>query len=405
MLAVNKTHSIKEFSYINKGDINCNFFEALKEFASHEKNYEILKIAKGGNALYTQQYVGIITTKQGDTLEIFPKIDMVKNDDNNSTSKTVLLKMLASLNPKAFRQYDNASLSAEKSSILEIFITLFLQELSKLVKKGIKHDYMPVEGNFPFFKGKLNVAKQIQDNLIHKERFYIQFDERSMNVTENKIIKSTLLLLNQISSNFQNKAQIVKYLAMFDNVSPSYNPPIDFKQCQFNRANQYYQKPIEWCKIFLAKNSFNIYSGKHIAYALLFNMQDLFEAYVTKYFEQNYSNVTSQKTWWHLLETPKLHPLRPDIILGDKNNCIILDAKWKNYADKDFSSGDLYQLYAYGKKYNTQHVCLVYPKSKKFNQAELYQYDDSLNLHVLCFDCVDDTMEHNIGALESHKKD
>ncbi len=390
---MNKIYSVKEFDYLYKDKTNNSFFEALVEFASHEENYNILKIARGGDAVWAQQYVGTIITHQGDTLEILPKIEML-DDEDNSVTKDVLFNMLQALNNQPFKQYDNVSLGAQKSSILEIFITLFLQELGALIQKGIKHDYIPIEGNFPFLKGKLDIAKQIQHNIIHKERFYVHFDERSPNIVENKIIKSSLLLLNKVSTDFRNKAHIAKYLEMFDNVQASNNLQNDFNQCHLNRINQHYQKVIEWCKLFLYQNSFNIYAGKHIAYALLFDMADLFEAYVTQYCKKEYKQwgVTAQASWHHLLIEPKKHVLKPDIIIGDKDNCIILDAKWKTYDDeKKIASSDLYQLYAYGKKYPTENVCLIYPKSADRKQ-KLYKYEEKLNLHILYFDCANNKL-------------
>ena len=73
---------------------------------------------------------------------------------------------------------------------------------------------------------------------------------------------------------------------------------------------------------------------------------------------------------------------------------IVLDTKWKliNQESKnyDLSQADLYQMYAYGKKYGSDNVYLIYPKSKSFQSLldVAFGYDESLRVHILCFDCV-----------------
>ncbi len=74
----------------------------------------------------------------------------------------------------------------------------------------------------------------------------------------------------------------------------------------------------------------------------------------------------------------------------------IFDTKWKliKDMDKDVSQGDIYQMYAYGKKYSANHLCLIYPKNEEFkiSSKEKYFYDKKsmLPLSILCFDCEND---------------
>ena len=82
---------------------------------------------------------------------------------------------------------------------------------------------------------------------------------------------------------------------------------------------------------------------------------------------------------------------------------IVLDTKWKIVDNQKNNYGllqsDLYQIYAYGKKYNSNDIYLIYPKSKnfKFSIDIPFKYDDTLNLHILCFDCLNiSTNKYNI---------
>lgn len=136
-----------------------------------------------------------------------------------------------------------------------------------------------------------------------------------------------------------------------------------------------------------------------MAYALLFDMNLLFESYVAHFFKKTYQNreVKTQDRQYKLVESHNLFQLKPDIVM-DKN--IVLDTKWKliNQESKnyDLSQPDLYQMYAYGKKYTAENVYLVYPKTKDFQSSldTALAYDESLNIHILCFDCNDITQNN-----------
>ena len=163
-----------------------------------------------------------------------------------------------------------------------------------------------------------------------------------------------------------------------------------------------YKAIINWCKIFLNNESFCSYKGDDVAHALLFDMNILFESYVAHHLKKQYKDrvVKTQDAKYKLIESHNLFQLKPDIVI---DNHIVLDTKWKMVDKQKNNYGllqsDLYQMYAYGKKYNSSDVYLIYPRSKNFTSSidNLLKYDDSLNLHILCFDCLDiSTNKYNI---------
>ena len=380
----------KEHALIKKGEISEKAFTELVKFASYEENYKYLDVARGGNALRLKNYVGTIVTKDGTAIEILPKIYGSKNE---VSTKEILLKMLKTLKNSPFKNINHASLQTVNMSIFEIFITMFLEELSTLVKRGIKSDYLNKIENLYYFKGKINVNSQIKHNLMHKEKFFVEFDEYTRNRVENRLIKSTLTKLYKISKSAKNQQRLREFIFLFDDVEASINIDTDFKKCRLDRSMQHYQEILRWCKIFLNYQTFSPYKGSDVAYALLFDMNQLFESYVAHFFKKNYQNreVKTQDRKHKLVESHELFQLKPDIVI-DKN--IVLDTKWKlinqDLRNYGLSQSDLYQMYAYGKKYKSTNVYLIYPKTADF-QASLdnaFGYDDSLNVHVLCFDCM-----------------
>ena len=94
--------------------------------------------------------------------------------------------------------------------------------------------------------------------------------------------------------------------------------------------------------------------------------------------------------------------MKPDISLMFNNKAkFILDTKWKriNKDDSDRKHGiiqaDMYQLFAYGKKYGCKQVALVYPKTKQFQDMDKlrYRFDEELSLACFPFDVTEPERE------------
>ncbi|OUT09899.1 hypothetical protein B9N66_04980 [Campylobacter concisus] len=348
---------------------------------------------KKGDFLQAQNYVGIIQTKSGDSLEILPKIHDNDNSNNKEAvenSKRILLKMLKTLKNHPFKNINIANLKSLNLPLLEIFISMFLDEVSKLIKIGIKSDYVELEDNLKFLKGKLKISEQIRKNIVHKERFYVCYQEFSIDRAENRLIKSTLEFLYRRSKSSKNQRLIREYLFIFDEISSSSDINADFNRLKLNRQTKHYEQALLWSKIFLQNRSFSPYRGNEIAFALLFDMNALFESYVGNFIKKKRADVSLQHSAKHLIEDPKSFRLRPDIFLKDK---FIADTKWKIIKTKDdISQADLYQLYAYGKKYNCGKLYLIYPKIDGIKQEFMkFEYEKDMQLEILYFDLENDS--------------
>jgi 5-methylcytosine-specific restriction enzyme subunit McrC len=390
---------LKEFEFLQyKNESEENYiekttFEALEKFVLENETEQYLKITikKGfGKVLQAQNYVGVVQTKDGTTIEILPKIQNV--DENKS--KDILINMLKTLKKSPFKNFNTANLKASKMPLLEIFIFMFLEELSKLVQKGIKSDYVQKEENLKFLKGKLKISEQIKHNTIHKERFFVQYEEFSSDRIENRLIKTTLEYLYKKSKSNKNQQRIREFLFVFDEIKVSHNIKTDFEKVKLNRQMKDYEQILLWCKTFLLENSFSPYKGNDIAFALLFDMNLLFESYVYDYLRKNgkFENIKNQDKKHHLAYENQngKFALKPDIVIDEGK--IIVDTKWKilslEKSNQGISQSDMYQLYAYGTKYeNCEKLYLIYPKDE-VERGNLYHYyeDKKLPLEILFFD-------------------
>ena len=390
--------TITEFERIYERIIGKKDFGDIENFIlkNSDENALFLRIASGvgGKFIQARNYVGVLQTKSGLTIEILPKI-ADKNDAERS--KAVFIKMLRTLKNFPFKSSNLASLKTQNLPLLEIFISMFLYELEALVKKGIKSDYVVLEENLNFLKGKLSINEQIKRNSVHKERFYVGYSEFLSDIKINRIIKTTLKFLYKKSNSSKNQQKIRELLFIFDEVSECEDYKNFFTNFVINRQIKHYEQTLLWCKIFLLGNSFTPHKGDDLAFALLFDMNALFESYVGNFIKKSFPSTILQHSEKHLVEYPKSFKLRPDIFLKDK---FIADTKWKIIKLKDdISQADLYQLYAYGKKHECDKLYLIYPKIEGIRQKTMkFRYDDEMWLEILYFDLEKDENNANLLA-------
>ncbi|WP_257640182.1 McrC family protein [Campylobacter concisus] len=233
--------------------------------------------------------------------------------------------------------------------------------------------------------------------MVHKERFYVCYQEFSIDRAENRLIKSTLEFLYRRSKSSKNQRLIRECLFIFDEISSSSDINADFSRLKLNRQTKHYEQALLWSKIFLQNKSFSPYRGNDVAFALLFDMNALFESYVGNFIKKKLPYTILQHSEKHLVENPKSFILRPDIFLESK---FIADTKWKIVKSKDdISQADLYQLYAYGKKYNCGKLYLIYPKIDGIKQEFMkFEYEKDMQLKILYFDLEKDENNANLLA-------
>ena len=395
-----KEFVLKEFEYLQYRDntkdnfIKKETFDSLEKFVlENEKTAQYLKITTKngfGKVLQAQNYVGVIQTKDGTTIEILPKI----KNATTEKSKDILIKMLKTLKNSPFKNLSVANLKSSKIPLFEIFISMFLEELTVLVRNGIKSDYISKEENLKFLKGKLKISEQIKYNTIHKERFFVQYEEFISNRVENRLIKTTLQFLYNKSKLNKNQQRIREFLFVFDEIEISHNIKTDFSKIKLNRQMKDYQQVLLWCKTFLLENSFSPYRGNDVAFALLFDMNLLFESFVYSYLKKssNFQDIKSQDRTHHLAYENGIgrFRLKPDIVINGGK--IIADTKWKILSEDKAYNGvlqdDMYQLYAYGTKYaNCEKIYLIYPFDELIiKNSYNYFKNKELKLDILFFD-------------------
>ncbi len=361
---------IDEFVRKNTPDEKADENEALDFFKAFSK-------PGVGNVIQAKNYVGLVQMKSGYQVEILPKIDLIDDSDPENSTSRVFIDMLRTLKDFPGKAFNSANLRTEKLNIYEIFINMYIQQVMELAKRGLKSGYVNVESNERFYKGKLLVNEHIKQNAAHGERFYVSYDEFQVNRPENRLIKATLLKLQRISNSSENVKMIRQLLVYFELVEPSINYDMDFSKVVIDRNTKDYEELMVWSQVFLKNKSFSTFSGDTNARALLFPMEKVYESYVARNMAYDYADlgwdVSAQDQKYYLFKEGKrdVFALKPDIVVRtDTKHTYVMDTKWKRLYDDPsinygISQADIYQMYAYSKRYSTPYIWLLYPLTKK----------------------------------------
>ena len=396
-------------------------FEQLENFilSNRSKDTDALELMglsarRGvGKIITAKNYVGIITMNDGTSIEILPKVHSnIEDDSQASRTKKLLIDMLKTLRDAPYKALQTTNVNIEKMNIFEIFIRMFVDEVFFIVKRGLKCSYETIEENATFFRGKMKFSQQIRHNYIHKERSYVEYDAFTVNRPENRLLKATLQYLYRHSTSSKNKNDLKLLLNAFGEVENSSDIKGDFAKYVPDRNTTDYSTALLWAKVFLMGKSFTSFSGSEVAFALLFPMETLFESYIATLLRRNLNpsvfNVSSQDRSYHLFEEPKaVFQMKPDIVVTNKdhNTIFIMDTKWKMLSDEKanygISQSDMYQMYAYQKKYGAKNVTLLYPKTDQVQATNIEFreiYEEGVTVRVRFLDLFD--IQNSLSKLE-----
>ena len=371
-----------------------------------------ISVKKGvGKVITAKNYVGVITMKDGTSIEILPKLYSSKDCDA-AQAKRVLIEMLKTLRSAPCKSLQTSNVDIERMSVFEIFVRMLINEVFSIVKHGLKCDYHQVEGNSAVFKGKLVVSAHIRHNCVHKERSYVTFDEFDPNRPENRLIKSALLYLYRQTTSARSKTDLRTLLNAFEEISPSDNYDRDFSRIKPDRNMVDYHTALLWSRVFLTRKSFTAFSGSEVAQVLLFPMETLFESYIAALVKKKLPpkkfHVSVQDKTHYLFNSPaEKFLMKPDIVVTRREDgaVFICDTKWKilskikpNYG---ISQADMYQMYAYQKKYCAKSVALLYPLCAEITNGTIpdFESDDGVRVKVKLIDLLD--IQHSIDSMLS----
>lgn len=400
-----------------------NLFENLEGFALAKKmpdprgiNSYMLDAEGEGDEriLKAGGYVGAMVFKDGTQIEILPMLAAKDRQGNVLSHKRVFLNMVKSMKTIPLTNYNLNSRASENLNVFETFILAFLNEVYGIIKNGLKQCYTPYENNENFLKGKVIYAKHATKNFAHKDKFYVQYDVFTINRPENRLIKSTLKYLRNVTSSARIRNRLDSLMANFDGVEFSVNYSQDFAASVIDRSMQGYRNALRWAEIFLLGRYVSVSSDRNVAYAVMFPTGQLFDSYTVyslgKMLDNQRFRAEIQKKNYPMLNKPMPRDNSQALVVmtsRESNLRVVFDSKWQELSVDDDNCGilqtDINDLYNLLEIYRADNVCYIYPLTRELreeNREICFRNEDGI-LGRVCFVDIGD-MERSLAKVLTH---
>ena len=383
--------TVREHETLSDSGLAAEDLVDLRRFAR-----DVLKRADGD--LAASSYVGVVTTRRGTVLEILPKIDLdARVEDSVECTRRVFLEMLRSWRRLPAQLPNSDIRSMSRFPMLEVFVRQFLHMLARLARNGLARRYVSMEENLRYLRGRIVFGPHLRDNASDRTRFYTSHDELSVNRPANRLIHTALNRLAPRIRNDANRRLLREVLPAFDDVPLSADANADWRTHHIDRSMNHYRPVMQWVGLFLFNRGLATFSGMNRNVSLLFPMEQVFEDFIAgsfRRYQQRYAVISQgpRRAMASIGDNPVFSTM-PDIALRTGRNVrLVLDAKWKHVdattddLKHDIQQADVYQIYAYAKRYRCEAVALIYPRNELFRRPLRYQFFDGVRLLAIPFD-------------------
>lgn len=321
------------------------------------------------------------------TIEILPKIDQASEagtDPRNSALHNLLVMLSYAAGVPLYAQAA-ASLSAQAGPWLELLTRMFAVDLARQVRAGLAHQYVAQEDHLPALRGRWNLQRQVTRPAQARQRFAVTYDVLSPDIPLNQALRHAAALLIGITQDAENLALLREIDAALQPVSLLADIPTALLDAmQFDRLNDRFRPAFQLARLVLTGRSIQLSAGPHPAYAFVFDMNVLFERFVTAFIRRHHASLlppgwqtaalieqSAGRRWFlaHSAGKPAFR-LRPDLVLQRHNDpapLLVADMKYKRLDPAALQSGanqaDIYQMLAYTARLDCPRGLLLYPQA------------------------------------------
>ena len=268
-----------------------------------------------------------------------------------------------------------AKLGNQRDTLLEVLISLFCERVENAVRMGMPRQYVKAADDLPALRGRLDVTRQFSVRAASPQRLACQFDVLSRDILVNQVIRSAISKLLRISRSQSNRRRLYQLGLVYADVAEVPVQYLRWDLVTFDRSNSRWRDLVALARLFLLEVYQNTSTGDSDGFALLFDMGDLFQEYVSRLAAQSLRdtelNAVSQGGRRACLYEGYAERCRtiPDLIVKrDGKVAMIVDMKWKRLEMRGGSGtvfgatqGDIYQMMAYQRVYECPKVMLLYP--------------------------------------------
>ena len=362
-------------------------------------------------------YVGFIS--RGKTrLQILPKV-YVNSGLNEETEQRESMRAMVNLLrvsefSKVLELPDQSSI-AEHADIMEIFISIFAAKVISVYSRQMNREYITILENSTYIKGRIDFPANLRKNPVRKDLHIISYQSFEHDNLINNIVKTVCIRLLRLTSDAENRKNLKKALVFLDDAREIYLSKDLFDSVKFTRLNMPFKPVFNMAKMFFHNLTPQSYQGDDTVCSFLIPLNELFEYYLFKQFDNLGNGTTASFQEKHSfargINNDYKLAIRPDIVLRrDGYPLLIVDAKYKNpgYLNGIYTKinqADIYQVFAYAKIYAVDKVALIYPQFENYDTQsmvmEIGDYDKKVYLTVGCIDIRNTDTFKSISLLQN----
>jgi 5-methylcytosine-specific restriction enzyme subunit McrC len=323
----------------------------------------------GHRKITATEHVGYVEV-DGLALEILPKAD--RHADARSSARAWrdgLLEMLSVATGLRLETTPSAAQRTGRASLLDLVAAHFLQEVAILQHQGLTKGYREEEVNAATFRGRLVVSEQIRANAARDDRFFVRTQTYDQDTALHRILAAALEVIERASASTSIAARLAECQVSFPQVTRTRPTRQAFDRLRLGRATARYEKSLTLARMILEHAAPQLRAGRSRVFALLFDMNMLWERYVAALFRRAAGSsleVSSQERIPFWRGGPHRRGLRPDIVIrsrADRRVLLTVDTKWKVLAGGPPGDDDLKQMFVYNEVLAGSRAALVYPST------------------------------------------
>jgi len=339
----------------------------------------------GRKALKARHIVGIVAA-EGAMLEILPKIDMPGEDDEASATTLggVRRQLIHMLSVALDLKVDVDALTAlecQKHTLLEMLIRLFAGKLADALRAGMPRRYVDCADDLPALRGRLDVVRQFTLRAADPSRLACRFEALTPDIALNRIMKAAVVRLAKLARAADTQRTLRELGFAYADIADIPPAALNWNGVVLDRTNARWRDLLALARLLLEGSFQTSSAGAERGFALLFDMNRLFEGYVAQLLRDALVGTdlraTTQGGRLFCLqhEGSGLFQTRPDILIKRGAAIVqIIDTKWKRTAraiddkKRGVTQGDVYQMMAYGRLYACGSLALLYPHHRQLGE-------------------------------------
>ena len=376
--------NLNDYQNKSSNNIFLSFFKDEEKIKSKKEDDLIISIKK--NVVIDKKETYLVQT--GNYVGKF-KWQGLEIDIKSRFSNTFLERMLNFANDIFLDDVSITGNKIDKDFDISKYIIyyMFVQNLEKAFLLGLPKSYRSVEHHEMKLKGKIDINKFIKYDIPFQGKISsVSREQKEIQEIIDVLYKAVKIIDKNNKAFIKNISHIKTHLKQYKSnnyvSNETINKAIKSKALQ-NPIFAPYKKVLQYARFIINENNIEEKDdGKQETYGFIINVAELFEIYVTKLLQKEFSDWIVESPKIELYDTPKMFYQRkiiPDIVMIKNKDVIVFDTKYKkmNMQSKnrngagdvdrnDFFQINTYMSYYQNQKFNVRIGGLLYPIGKSF---------------------------------------